>query len=101
MTNREKNSPNSLPHVDDFLLHIQANNYSEETLYNYERDLEVFANFLKSELGSFPFVKVDKRAIEHFKAYLNSSDRQTAKRQAAQQKLSSGTINRNLTSLRR
>ncbi|MBI5456594.1 tyrosine-type recombinase/integrase [Candidatus Kaiserbacteria bacterium] len=100
MANKDK-STNSVPHADDFLLHIQANNYSEETLYNYERDLEVFSNFLKNELGSFPFEKVDKRTVEHFKAYLNSSDRQTAKQQVAEHKLSSGTINRNLTSLRR
>src|SRR3989344_2686333 len=28
-----------LPFLEDFLLYIQANNYSRETLYNYERDL--------------------------------------------------------------
>lgn len=87
--------------MDDFLLHIQANNYSVETLYNYERDLEVFANFLVKELSSFPFERIDKRTIEHFKAYLNSGDRETAKQHATATKLSSGTINRNLTSLRR
>ncbi len=34
-----------LPHVDDFLLNLQANKYSAETIYNYERDLNVFGNF--------------------------------------------------------
>ena len=92
----------TLPHMDDFLLSIQANNYSEETLYNYERDLETFANFLSEGLGSpLPFDKVTKRTIEQFKAYLNSSDRRTANNNQAQQRIGSGTINRNLTSLRR
>ncbi|GAI57125.1 unnamed protein product, partial [marine sediment metagenome] len=29
-----------LAHADDFLLNLQANNYSPETVYNYERDLQ-------------------------------------------------------------
>jgi len=94
-------SPASLPYIDDFLLHIQANNYSPETLYNYERDLQVFADFLEHEMGSLPFKKVSKRTIEHFKAYLNSPDRKTSAGEASEQRLSSGSINRNLTSIRR
>jgi len=90
-----------LPLLDDFLLHIQANNYSEETLYNYERDLETFENFLKNDLSSPPFNSLTKRSIEQYKAYLNSSDRRTAANEAPQKRLSSGTINRHLTSLRR
>jgi site-specific recombinase XerD len=90
-----------LPLLDDFLLHIQANNYSGETLYNYERDLETFDNFLREDLSSLPFKDVTKRTIEQYKAYLNSSDRKTAKAQVTHKKISSGTINRHLTSLRR
>ncbi len=37
----------SLPLLDDFLLSLKVNNYSQETIYNYERDLEVFENFFK------------------------------------------------------
>lgn len=66
-----------LPMIDDFLLYIQANNYSAETLYNYERDLMTFALFLKKEL-SLPFSDITKKTIEQFKAYLNSDDRKTA-----------------------
>lgn len=95
----KKASP--LPNLDDFLLHIQANNYSDETLYNYERDLETFGNFLQHDLSSLPFDDMTKRSIEQYKAYLNSHDRRTAKDQSSQKKLSSGTINRHLTSLRR
>ncbi|MFT5037421.1 MAG: site-specific recombinase XerD, partial [Candidatus Azotimanducaceae bacterium] len=91
----------SLPYIDDFLLHIQANNYSEKTLYNYERDLETFDNFLRDDLSSLPLDDVTKRTIEQYKAYLNSHDRKTAKNHYPEKKLSSGTINRHLTSLRR
>lgn len=92
---------NHLPSIDDFLLHIQANNYSHETLYNYERDLDTFANFLKTEMRNLPFEKITKKTIEHYKAYLNSPSRKTSAGQESEVKLKSGSINRHLTSLRR
>jgi integrase/recombinase XerD len=98
MTNKEKLS---LPHIDDFLLHIKTNNYSEETLYNYERDLKTFEVFLEKEMSSLAFDKITKRTIEEFKAYLNSRDRKTATGGKSIQKLQSGSINRMLSSLRR
>lgn len=96
-----KNTHHILPYLDDFLLYIQANNYSEETLYNYERDLATFEYFLAKEMGDLPFSKVSKRTIEQFKAYLNSSDRRTSAGARSQKRLKSGSINRTLTSLRR
>jgi integrase/recombinase XerD len=90
-----------LPYLDDFLLHIQANNYSRETLYNYERDLKTFEIFLKEEVGNSPFKSITKRTIEQYKAYLNSDDRKTAEGKAGEIHLKSGSINRTLTSLRR
>ena len=90
----------TLPYLDDFLLHIQANNYSEETLYNYERDLRTFESFLLDDL-QLPFSQMSKKTIEQFKAYLNSKDRKTAEGAYAQKRLKSGSINRTLTSLRR
>lgn len=96
-----KKLSNQLPYVDDFLLFIQANNYSPETLYNYERDLDTFSQFVQVELRALPFSKLTKRSVEQFKAYLNSPDRKTAGGQASAQRLSSGSINRTLTSLRR
>ncbi len=89
-----------LPSLDEFLLHIQTNNYSSETLYNYERDLMVFNIFLESDL-SLPFNKLTKRSIELYKAFLVSRDRKTADNTVAEKKLSVGSINRNLSSLRR
>lgn len=96
----KKDPKTILPSLDDFLLFIRANNYSKETLYNYERDLETFALFLVDEMN-IDFKDVTKRTIEQFKAYLNSDDRKTAKGKKALQDLSSGSINRTLTSLRR
>jgi integrase/recombinase XerD len=89
-----------LPLVDDFLLHIKANNYSEETLYNYERDLATFDGFLRNDLR-IPFQDMSKKSIDQFKAYLNSRDRKTSQGKTTAQKLSSLSVNRTLVSLRR
>lgn len=88
-----------LDYLEDFLLHIQTNNYSPETLYNYERDLKTFENFLKNEV-KIPFEKVTKKTIEQYKAYLFSRDRKTALDQKPKRNLTSGSINRTLSSLR-
>jgi integrase/recombinase XerD len=90
----------NLPLFDDFLLSIKANNYSKETIYNYHLDLETFSLFLEHEVN-MSFKDVEKRTIELYKAYLNSSDRRTPTNTRAQQDLSANSINRMLTSLRR
>ncbi len=90
-----------LPYIDDFLLFIQANNYSKETLYNYERDLKTFESFLIKEMNKLPFSSVTKKTVEQYKAYLTSSDRKTAEGADVEKHLKSGSINRGLSSLRR
>lgn len=90
----------TLPYLDDFLLSIQTNNYSPETLYNYERDLMVFERFLCSDV-KISFEKLNRRVIEQYKAYLVSSDRKTPTGQMANKKLDAGSVNRNLSSVRR
>jgi integrase/recombinase XerD len=88
-----------LPHVDDFLLNLQANKYSSETVYNYERDLNVFSSFLDE--STIEFDKVDKRAITYYKAYLVSRDRKTSKLgKQVERQLDSRSINRMLSALR-
>jgi site-specific recombinase XerD len=88
-----------LPQVDDFLLNLQANKYSFETIYNYERDLNVFSNFLDE--SNIEFAKVDKRAITYYKAYLVSRDRKTASlKKQGEKQLDSLSINRMLSALR-
>lgn len=88
-----------LDYLEDFLLHIQTNNYSPETLYNYERDLRTFENFLKNEVKT-SFEKITKKTVEQYKAYLVSRDRKTALGQKPKKNLTSGSINRTLSSLR-
>lgn len=88
----------SLPYLDDFLLNLQTNNYSQETIYNYERDLEVFENFLKEI--NIEFNKIDKKTILNYKAYLISRDRKTPILETGKKKLGSFSINRMLSSLR-
>lgn len=84
--------------LDDYLLSLKSNNYSEETVYNYERDLEVFEKFL-TDINT-QFDKADKKTVLNYKAYLISQDRLTAKTEKTVQKLSAFSINRMLSSLR-
>jgi integrase/recombinase XerD len=96
---RKKSRFKMLPRVDDFLLNLQANKYSSETIYNYERDLNVFSNFLSE--SDIEFDKVDKRAITYYKAYLVSRDRKTSKLgKQGEKQLDPRSINRMLSALR-
>ena len=65
-----------LRYIDDFLLNLQANKYSPETVYSYERDLTIFTTFLQE--SSVKFENLSKRDIIYYKAYLASRDRKTA-----------------------
>ena len=87
-----------IPYLDDFLLNLQVNNLSQETVYNYERDLKVFQNFL--EEINIEFDNINKKTILNYKAYLVSRDRKTPKSQYGNKKLSSFSINRMLSALR-
>ena len=87
-----------LPYIDDFLLNLEANHYSPETVYNYERDLKTFADFVAE--SDIEFSQIDKRTILHYKAYLVSQDRKTAQAKEGDRRLSSRSINRLLSSLR-
>ncbi|MCK9357872.1 MAG: site-specific integrase, partial [Dehalococcoidia bacterium] len=87
-----------LKELDDFLLHLQANNYSPRTVYNYERDLRVFDRFLTESKLEFP--RLSKRDITYYKAYLSSRDRETAAgADAAASLLDARSINRMLSAL--
>ena len=88
----------TLPNFDDFLLYLKTNNYSDETIYNYERDLSVFSDFLFDQ--SPIFEKITKKTIENYKAYLISRDRRLASGKKSEEKLASRSINRNLSALR-
>lgn len=96
---KKKNSTPSLPSLDDFFLSLRTSNFSDETLYNYERDLGTFTNFLATDVKT-DFDSVTKHTMELYKAYLSSIDRKTAKGNTPTKKLSAGSINRSLSSLR-
>jgi site-specific recombinase XerD len=88
-----------LPKLDDFILHLQADNFSPETVYNYERDLKTFEYFINKDLHT-DFGKLSKTDIIRFKAYLTSTERKTALADSPVQRLGSFSINRILSSLR-
>ncbi len=89
----------TLPHTDDFLLNLQTNNYSERTIYNYERDLGVFQVWLEEEAQK-AFTALQRRDIELYKAFLVSRDRITPTGQKASNRLNSYSINRMLSCVR-
>lgn len=88
----------TLPNLENFLRFLQSNNYSNETLENYERDLRNFENFLQYQKTQFR--DITKMTIEDYKAYLYSTNRKTAKGHKATVKLSSFSVNRMLSSIR-
>ena len=88
-----------LPYFDDFLLNLQSNNYSAETVYNYDRDLKVFERFL--EEAGIGFDKIDKKTVLYYKAYLSSQDRKTPiEGEVGEKQLSPRSVNRMLSALR-
>lgn len=88
-----------LPEIDNFLLYIKTQNYSSETLYNYEQDLKQLQNFLDEEKLSF--MDLSKQKINEYKAYLVSRDRkQPFTGTTAPRRLESRSINRNLSTFR-
>lgn len=97
---KAKKTAAALPHLDDFLLFIQTNNYSPKTLYNYERDLATFADFLAREARQ-AFERITKQSLEQYKAYLVSRDRRTSAGTLSPARLSAGSVNRALSSVRR
>ncbi len=95
----QENKKASLPYLDEFLLFLKTQNYSEETSYNYERDLKYLENFLDSENKTF--TGLDKPMINQYKAYLISRERlQPITGLTAPRKLEPRSINRALSALR-
>ncbi|MCC7290167.1 tyrosine-type recombinase/integrase [bacterium] len=61
-----------LPEQDKFLLDLQNNNYSMQTVFNYARDLSIFAVFL--HFKDVQFLKLSKEEITIYKGYLRSGE---------------------------
>lgn len=68
---KDKEFP-KLPDQDSFLLELQNNNYSMMTVYNYARDLSIFAVFLSTHGTKFD--DVSKESITIYKGYLRNGD---------------------------
>jgi len=66
-----------LPHIDDFLMNLQANHYSVLTVRDYKRYLEFFDHFLNE--SNIPFNRINKKTITSYKSYLASRGQNTAK----------------------
>lgn len=92
------NSPRRIAHFEDFFSSLKAKGYSTETTYNYERDLSVFDDFLNG--CSHSFDQISSQTINDFKIYLTSQVRRTTAGNSVSSKLSAGSINRTLSSLR-
>ncbi len=88
-----------LPYLDDFLLYLKTQNYSEETVYNYDLDLHQLEHFLNSEKKLFE--DLNKPLINQFKVYLVSRDRKLPfTGLTAVRKLEPRSVNRTLSALR-
>ncbi len=99
MTSRPDIKVPILPSLDDFLLFLKTQNYSEETIYNYERDLKQLQNFLASCQKEFS--GLDKALINQYKAYLVSRDRVLPiTGLTAGRRLEPRSLNRNLSAIR-
>lgn len=100
MTAQSESEQNArLPYLDDFLLFLKTQNYSEETVYNYESDLKQLVHFLESENKAFP--DLNKEGINQFKAYLVSRDRKMPfTGLTAGHRLEARSVNRALSTLR-
>jgi site-specific recombinase XerD len=61
-----------LPYLEEFILSLENNNYSEETTSNYRRDLEIFTAFLTSK--PIEFLQVDKMVISEYKGFLRNQN---------------------------
>jgi len=89
----------NLPFADDFLLYLKTQNFSDETIYNYEQDLKQFDNYLVESGESFE--KINKVKLIEYKAYLSSRDRKLPFTGiVANNKLNPKSINRVLSCLR-
>ncbi len=62
----------TLPRFREFLLNLKNNNYSKETLENYQRDLEIFSSYLY--YIETPFEKIDKLTIADYKGFLREQN---------------------------
>lgn len=76
----------SLPYKQEFLLELTNNNYSQETVANYERDLNFLESFLYKE--GLKFEQIDKLAVSRYKGFLKNGEHLTALKELLDHKFS-------------
>lgn len=89
-----------LPKQEEFVLHLYNDNYSDETVYNYNRDLSFFAEYLKG--AGQDFSKITKLTITYYKGWLkrrrhvmDKRDKQKAEKKEKDALESVGNANNN------
>jgi len=88
-----------LPHVDDFLMSLQANHYSALTIRDYMGYLEVFDHFLSE--SNVPFDRISRQTVDSYRVYLAGLGRDTRKPgNRSDRQLAPCTINYKLIGLR-
>ena len=88
-----------LPHIDDFLMNLQANHYSALTIRDYKGYLEVFDRFLSE--SNVPFDKTSRQTVDSYRVYLAGLGRDTRKLgNHSDRQLAPCTINYKLAGLR-
>ena len=60
----------NLPLLEEYLLDLVNNNYSQDTLFNYRRDLNVFYSFIQE--NELEFKNLTKLDISKYKEYLRN-----------------------------
>lgn len=82
-------------------MYLEEKKYSDETIYNYKRDLEVFNNFLNYKKIKFSDIAdMNENLIKKYKDYLFSEIRFTSNNEDSCKILSASSVNRILSSLK-
>lgn len=87
-----------LPYFDQFIQYLNKNGYSDKTVYNYQRDLQTFDNFLDKQQKTFYSIILGD--IKAYIDYLHSKNRKTSKNVDGQKLLSTQSINREISSIK-
>lgn len=61
-----------LPYYSQFLLSLENNNYSDQTVKNYRRDLDIFLSFLTAKGTQFD--ALEKMTISEYKGFLRNQN---------------------------
>lgn len=64
--------PYALPHKEDYLLELTNNNYSQQTVKNYRRDLNFLEAFMFQE--DLSYAELNKLVISRYKGYLQAGE---------------------------